>query len=182
MCNDREYPPDLSSYVNASNGKVRVVEFVPKHLKTENMLTIFKRKYPALSFWENYFGGHISIGPLTLYGRNAMNWAGHISTRRWGYICFTLPAIARFRRDRNGKLFYDWYIYLSPNATPWACTFYRGRSTNEKIRAQIRKLMFGHGFDTGKHKIDLYAANQKYGEFWLSQEEKDRAEKQYYKD
>ena len=146
------------------------------------MLKILKRKYPSLSFWENYFGGHISIGPLTLYGRNAMNWAGHISTRRWGYICFTLPAIARFRRDRNGKLFYDWYIYLSPNATPWACTFYRGRSTNEKIRAQIRKLIFGHGFNTDKHKIELHAVNNKYHLFRIDDSEMIAAEKHYNED
>ena len=145
------------------------------------MLKILKRKYPSLSFWENYFGGHISFWGITLYGRNAMNWAGHISTR-WGYLCFTLPAIARFRRDRNGKLFYDWYVYLSPNATPWACTFYRGRSTNEKIRAQIRKLIFGHGFDTQKHKIKLYAVNNKYHLFRIEDSELITAENHYNED
>lgn len=37
MYNDREYPPDLSSYVSASNDKVRVVEFVPKTFKNREM-------------------------------------------------------------------------------------------------------------------------------------------------
>lgn len=145
------------------------------------MINFLKRKYPELSFWKNYFGGHISFFGVTIFGRNAMNWACNISTR-WGYLCFTLPAIARFRRDRNGKLFYDWYIYLSPNATPWACTFYRGRSSNEKIRSQIRKMTFGHGFDTQKHKIKLHAINNKYSDFYISELELESAERHYYED
>jgi hypothetical protein len=40
MHNDREYPPDLSSYVNASNEKMRLFEFVPKRYKDRQTLSI----------------------------------------------------------------------------------------------------------------------------------------------
>lgn len=110
-------------------------------------------------------GGHISIGNLTIFGSNAMNWAVNISTKKWGYICFTLPVASRFRRDRNGKLYFDWYFYLSPNATPWACTFYRGRNKEEVIRAQIRKLNFGHNFDSSGLHNEVYTLNHKFSWF-----------------
>ena len=29
-------------------------------------------------FMDKYLGGNISLGPVTIYGRNAMHWAVHI--------------------------------------------------------------------------------------------------------
>lgn len=60
-------------------------------------------------------------------------------------------------------------MYLSPNGTPWACTWYIGSSTEEKIRAKIRKYNFGHGFDTRKYKDELYAINHKFSWFKVTE-------------
>lgn len=126
------------------------------------------KKYSSLSWWENFMGGHVSIGPITIFGANAMCWAVNISTRL-GYLCFTLPVVARWRVNSRGQKWWSWYIYLSPNATPWACTFYRGSDKEERIRAQIRLLNFGHGFDTRKMQNELYALNQKFAQFRVSE-------------
>ncbi len=78
-------------------------------------MKLFKKRYPALSFCENFLGGHIDIFNITIYGCNAMHWAVNISTR-WGYICFRLPL----------RCFGKWwplYFYVSPNATPSQATF-----------------------------------------------------------
>lgn len=113
------------------------------------------KKYSALSWWENFMGGHVNIGNMTIYGANAMCWVVNISTKRWGYICFTLPSISRFRR-RHG-----YYFYLSPNGTPWASTFYIGNK-KEAQRARIRKHIFGHGFNTDKYRDDLRKLNDTF--------------------
>jgi hypothetical protein len=135
-------------------------------------MKLLKLKWPILGFWQTYFGGHITIGSVTIFGANAMNWTVNISTKKWGYICFTLPVLARFSRDRyNKKLIYQWYFYISPNATPWACTFYRGSNKNERIRAMIRKMNFGHGFrrragDT-EGNLKLTVLNNKFDSFHI---------------
>ena len=60
---------------------------------------------------DRLFTGHVVIGPLTIYGANAMHWAFEVKSR-WGYLCFH-PTTRTF----GGK--WPWYLYLSPNATPW---------------------------------------------------------------
>lgn len=132
------------------------------------------KKYVGLSWWENFMGGHISFLGITVFGANAMRWSVNISTKRWGYICFTLPVLARFITRRDGSKWWEWYFYLSPNGTPWASTFYRGSNENEKIRAQIRKLNFGHGFNTDKFRNELYALNQKFEWFRLNEYDVER--------
>lgn len=74
------------------------------------------KKYKSLSWWENFMGGHLSIGPLTIYGENAMHWAVNIRTQRWGYVCFRLP----FRCFGN---WWPLYFYTSPNGTPAKATY-----------------------------------------------------------
>jgi hypothetical protein len=77
---------------------------------------MFKKKYPSLSFWENFLGGHVSIGPVTIFGENAMHWGVDIMTRK-GYFCFRLPF----------RCFGQWwplYCYFSPNGTPWAAKWW----------------------------------------------------------
>lgn len=108
--------------------------------------------------------GHLSLGPVTIYGSNAMNWAINIKTKRWGYICAKWPT-----KTRSGG--YEWYFYLSPNATPWACTFYMGSDKDEAIRAQIRKLNFGHGFKASDVNIytRLYALNNRFYRFQIDE-------------
>lgn len=83
---------------------------------------LFTKKYPDLSFAENFLDGHVSLGPLTIYGENAMHWAVNARTRR-GYLCFRLPL----------RCFGKWwplYCYLSPDATPQSATWWGwGRKT-----------------------------------------------------
>jgi hypothetical protein len=77
---------------------------------------IFKKRYPSLGFAENFLGGHITIGPITIFGENAMHWAVNIKTRR-GWFCFRLPF----------RCFGSWwslYCYLSPDATPNRATWW----------------------------------------------------------
>lgn len=102
------------------------------------------RKYKTMNWFENFMSGHLNIGKrITIYGENAMQWAVNIHTKKWGYICFRLPF----------RCFGKWhplYFYLSPNATPWASTFYIGSGRNAKReakRARERKAAFGHNFD-----------------------------------
>ena len=131
-----------------------------------------KVKYETFNWWENFMSGHISIGKMTIYGANAMCWAVNIRTKKWGYICFSLPSIRR-KKFKMGN-----YFYLSPNGAFWACTYYRGSDKKEKIRAEIRKLNFGHNFNTNNEltyrklrclndKFDWFAINEydlsKYG-------------------
>jgi hypothetical protein len=101
---------------------------------------ILKKKYEGLSFYENFLSGHLSIGPVTIYGENAMHWAVNIHTRKWGYICFRMPL----------RCFGKWwplYFYCSPNGTPWASTFYIGSSKTEKKESKERRLKYGHNFN-----------------------------------
>jgi len=97
--------------------------------------------------------GHINLGKITIYGSNAMCWAVNIQTNKYGYICFTLPSISKCRKKTG------YYLYFSPNGTPWACTFYRGKDKEEKIRSIVRKMNFGHNFDTDKYSKQLSKLN-----------------------
>ena len=91
---------------------------------------------------KKFFSGHIIIGKLTIYGRNAMHWGVTLYTKKYGYICFRLPFTC------FGK-WYPLYFYCSPNATPWAATFMIGEKLDRDDWAlsRIRKLCLGHNFD-----------------------------------
>ena len=75
-----------------------------------------------MSFWERHFGGHFNLGPITVYGWNAMHVAVNIRTV-WGFICFHPP----FRVF--GK-WWPWYFYISPDATPQSATYGIGPGFN----------------------------------------------------
>lgn len=78
-----------------------------------------KPKYPSLSWWANFMGGHINIGRITIYGENAMHWAVNIKLNKT-YICFRLPF----------RCFGHWiplYLYISPDATPSKATWKIGK-------------------------------------------------------
>jgi len=60
---------------------------------------------------DRIFTGHVTVGPVTFYGANAMHYAVNIRTP-WGWLC------ARPTTNQSGRR--PWYLYLSPNATPQA--------------------------------------------------------------
>jgi hypothetical protein len=82
-------------------------------------------KYPALSWWENFMGGHIFIrlpfkSHITFYGENAMRWA--VNWKVFGtHICFRLPF-------RCFGRWWSLYIYSSPDATPTRAKWIIGRA------------------------------------------------------
>ncbi len=134
------------------------------------------KKYKALSWWENFMGGHLSIGNLTIFGSNSMCWTIQYYTKRWGYVCITLPSWARFKRK------WDFYIYFSPNATPWACTMYIGTDKNEKLRAKIRNINFGHAFNTDDKREMLRCLNNKFYSFHITEFDMDQWKLQHLND
>ena len=134
------------------------------------------KKYKSLSWSENFLGGHFSIGRFTWYGCNAMLYAMNFRTKKLGYICFRPPnfCFGKYRKP---------YLYFSPNGTPWASTYYLGPDKNEKIRAKIRKLNFGHGFNASSSSInskylELMALNRKFETMYISSYDVDK----YFKD
>jgi hypothetical protein len=77
------------------------------------------QRYP--SRWQDrLFRGHVSIGPVTVYGANAMHWA--INVWALGHYWCWHPTTRTF----GG--YWPWYFYLSTDATPSkACYLRRGR-------------------------------------------------------
>lgn len=76
------------------------------------------RVYP--SRWQDrLFRGHVSIGPVVIYGANAMHWAVNVWFRG-NYWCFH-PTTRTF----GG--YWPWYFYISQDATPTRASFRRGR-------------------------------------------------------
>lgn len=100
-------------------------------------------------------GGHINLGPVTIFGRNAMHWAVNIRTHRWGWVCFRLPFFCY-------GAWWPLYLYASPNGTPWAATFYvgGGRWDRDRMLAPIRRARFGHNFDSDRHYEELQKINE----------------------
>lgn len=124
------------------------------------------KKYKTLSWWENFMSGHWNIGKnITIYGENAMHWAVNIRTKKYGYICFTLP-LRCFGR------YWGCHIYFSPNGTPWASTYYKSlwkeNNKSEELRARIRKLNFGHNFNIKGYAEMLRALNDKFDSFTIT--------------
>lgn len=103
------------------------------------------KKYPSLSWQENFLGGHVTIGNVTIYGCNAMHYAVNIKSKKYGYICFRLPLTC------FGRM-WPVYWYCSPNGTPWASTYYNSvfESKHERDKkrgaAFLRKAWLGHNY------------------------------------
>lgn len=122
-----------------------------------------------MTIWESIerkIDGHVNIGPLTLFGANAMHWGGYVHTRRWGFVCFRLP-LPCFGR------FWPLYLYCSPNATPWASTWYRSTSRCEMRenhkKADERRASLGHNFSVDRNYKILMLIN--YGPNWEAEQE-----------
>jgi len=83
------------------------------------------------SFAERYLSGHLRLGPVMLYGANAMDWAVNVRLRTLGVtLCAKLPTARR-----------GWYVYASPNGTPWAAVIGAGpgleRGVGERIAERL---------------------------------------------
>jgi hypothetical protein len=61
------------------------------------------------------FTGHKRIGPIVVYGDNAMHYAVNIKIGR-GHLCFR-PSTGSVDPD-TGRKWWPWYVYYSPDATP----------------------------------------------------------------
>lgn len=106
-------------------------------------------------FKYDFMTGHITIGNLTMYGRNAMHWGCHIYTKKYGYICFRLPLF-----DEG---WHELYLYFSPNATPWAATFMLGRKKSRRddwVKSRIRYSCFGHNFNMDEYDEEYGMTNR----------------------
>jgi hypothetical protein len=104
-----------------------------------------------IKWWDRVVakGGHRTV---TLLGRKvtiyafgtAMHGAVNVRTRRWGVLCFAWPALGGMERFAP-------YVYLSPNATPWASTFVIGKGAEldrrERRMVAVRRALWGHGYD-----------------------------------
>lgn len=91
------------------------------------------------SRWQDkWFRGHVSWGPLTVYGANAMHWALNLKTP-WGYLCFH-PTTRTFGTR------WPWSLYLSRDATPsiaaWA--FGPGVDRQDKMALLLRRHGYCH--------------------------------------
>ena len=83
---------------------------------------------------------------VTLYAFDtAMHGAINVRTRRWGTLCMAWPALGGWTRFAS-------YVYLSPNATPWAATFVLGKGAeldrNARRMVAVRRALWGHGYDS----------------------------------
>jgi hypothetical protein len=104
--------------------------------------------------FDRYLGGSLRLGPVVTYGFNAMHVAINIRTRRWGYLCFH-PTIRCF------GVWWPWYFYASPNATPQAATFAIGPWVDYQYRAGaiIRRVRLGHNFNVNARREEFNLIN-----------------------
>lgn len=72
------------------------------------------RAYPA-RWQDRLFRGHISMGPVVVYGANAMHWA--VNVRAFGYWWCVHPRTRTFGGD------WPAYFYVSKDGTPSRARF-----------------------------------------------------------
>lgn len=108
------------------------------------MRTLKALRWKVEFFFEKHFGGHISVGPVTVFGLNAMHGAIEIKTERFGYITIFPPLYWSGHYQEPG-------IVVSPNGTPAKATFIWGRhrdiSKAERVAAHMRRIFLGHNND-----------------------------------
>lgn len=93
------------------------------------MLSRIKQR--LVEFAEKRLSGHLTLGPVTLYGANAMDWAVNLRLPALGVTLCAKPPT-----KRRG-----WYVYASPNATPWAAVLGfgpgLGKENGERIAERL---------------------------------------------
>jgi hypothetical protein len=78
------------------------------------LYVVTPRTYPA-RWQDRLFRGHVSVGPVVLYGANAMHWA--INVWAFGYWWCVHPRTRTFGGD------WPAYFYVSRDATPTRARF-----------------------------------------------------------
>jgi hypothetical protein len=98
------------------------------------MRIIERIRAKARELAERHLSGHVTIGPLTLFGANAMDWAVQIYVAALGVSLCAKPTTSRR----------GWYFYATPNCTPWAavlgCGPGLGRENGERIAQRLGVL------------------------------------------
>lgn len=91
-----------------------------------------------------HIGKHITV--FHDNGKYGMGFTVRIRTKKFGYVSIRPPIMNPWSRC---------YLYVSPNATPWASTYAVGPGlrVDDKGRARVRKLALGHNFDAVDRKI-----------------------------
>lgn len=91
------------------------------------------------SWLDRIFTGHVHLGPLTIYGANAMHWAVNLRLTRLRTLCFH-PTTRTF----GGR--WRWYVYLSPDCTPSTAYWgfgpgfrQEGNSAQERAECRARR-------------------------------------------
>ena len=99
-------------------------------MKEETMM-LSRIKQRLVEFAEKRLSGHLTLGPVTLYGANAMDWAVNLRLPALGVTLCAKPPT-----KRRG-----WYVYASPNATPWAAVLGfgpgLGKENGERIAERL---------------------------------------------
>jgi len=88
-----------------------------------------------------------TIFGVTFYPlRSGMHGAIEFHARRWGYVVIQPPVSVFGHR-------WPWYVFVSPNATPWAATWGAGPglSASEKREVRERRQRWGHNYSTEQH-------------------------------
>lgn len=80
----------------------------------------FSKMNRLLDKFDWLIGGHVTIGRLTIYGRNAMHYAWNYQLKNGEWVCFRPPS-----RCFGMKLGY--YFYISRDGTPGSARYYRPR-------------------------------------------------------
>lgn len=87
-----------------------------------------------LSRWvHRKLSGHVRMGPVTVYGANAMHFAINVRTPL-GHVC---------ARPTTGRGAWRWYFYVSHNATPWGAWLAVGPGveSDDRRRANARRAL-----------------------------------------
>lgn len=76
---------------------------------------------------QRYLGGHVTVGPLAVYGFNAMHVAVNLAIRSLGVYLCAHPTV-------DGR---PWYVYVSRDATPGRAVLGWGPGLDRDDRAEI---------------------------------------------
>lgn len=110
-------------------------------------------------FAERHLDGHVTIGPLTLYGANAMRWMATLRVEALGVTLSFRPPW--FPGKGPGDEWAGWCFYASPNATPWAAVLGCGPGISLADRRKIEAWLDAASSSAGLDAADIAARNRR---------------------